>query len=541
MRYVEGEDLKTLLRREGKLSPERALRICSQVADALDAAHRRGLVHRDVKPANVLLDESGDAYLADFGLTKQVGGASTETGQLVGTLDYLAPEQIRGEDVDGRTDEYALACVLYECLDGQPPFRRSTEAELLWAHMQEPAPALAAYPSLDPVFARALAKEKDDRYESAAAFCEAAAQALGMETPRLRRRRRLLRRSRLLVAAGVLVLAGAVAALTVELTGGGSVEVAEAAANSVVAINPRTNRVETVDRGRQDAERCRCRRGRRVGPECRQQDNLEDRPASREGRGRVRCRREPDGPRGREGRRLGREQRVHPKRRRASDRHPHRSRHRCSNPQLAALSAFRSYIDRRNDCSAANRVGASGVWLTEPLSGGLWRIDPADEYGASAPHRALPSLTGVGRARRVASEPGQHRCGGDGPRPPSTASQSRGDHTRRRRVWGRGYLGPRSAGWGAMAHRSGAEARPTPDYGGRRSIERRLRRRLGVGGERARRNGPARRSRHQPRRPDDQSRRRTAGDRRRQRHRLGHGRRAGCSSGVGLRAYPLGE
>ena len=217
-RYVEGEDLKTLLRRERKLSPERALRICGQVAEALDAAHRRGLVHRDVKPANVLLDESGEAYLADFGLTKQVGGASTETGQLVGTLDYLAPEQIRGEEVDGRTDEYALACVLYECLAGQAPFHRSTEAELLWAHMQEPAPALAAYPSLDPIFARALAKEKKDRYESPAAFCEAAAQALGLETPRLRRRRRLLRRSRLLVAAGVLVLAGAAVAVGVEVT-----------------------------------------------------------------------------------------------------------------------------------------------------------------------------------------------------------------------------------------------------------------------------------------------------------------------------------
>ena len=217
-RYVEGEDLKALLRREHKLSPERALRICSQVAEALDAAHRRGLVHRDVKPANVLLDESGEAYLADFGLTKQVGGASTETGQLVGTLDYLAPEQIRGEEVDGRTDEYALACVLYECLAGHAPFHRSTEAELLWAHMQEPAPALAAYPSLDPIFARGLAKETKDRYESPAAFCEAAAQALGLETPRLRRRRRLLRRSRLLVAAGVLVLAGAAVAVGVEMT-----------------------------------------------------------------------------------------------------------------------------------------------------------------------------------------------------------------------------------------------------------------------------------------------------------------------------------
>ena len=112
MRYVEGEDLKTLLAREGTLAPERALALVGQVGEALDAAHRKGLGHRDVKPGNVLLDEHAQAYLTDFGLTKQVGGASTQTGQLVGTFDYLAPEQIRGEDLDDRTDEYALACVL---------------------------------------------------------------------------------------------------------------------------------------------------------------------------------------------------------------------------------------------------------------------------------------------------------------------------------------------------------------------------------------------------------------------------------------------
>ena len=104
MRFVEGSDLRTLLDREGKLSPERTLAILAQVAGALDAAHRRALVHRDVKPANVVLDEDGHAYLTDFGITKQLGGASTDTGRLVGTLDYLAPEQIRGEPVDGRTD-----------------------------------------------------------------------------------------------------------------------------------------------------------------------------------------------------------------------------------------------------------------------------------------------------------------------------------------------------------------------------------------------------------------------------------------------------
>jgi serine/threonine protein kinase len=122
MRFVEGSDLKSVLDHEGPLSPERALAVLAQVAGALDAAHRRGLVHRDVKPANVLLDEEGHVYLTDFGITKQMGGDSTDTGQVVGTLDYLAPEQIRGETVDGGTDSYALACVLYECLAGAPPF-----------------------------------------------------------------------------------------------------------------------------------------------------------------------------------------------------------------------------------------------------------------------------------------------------------------------------------------------------------------------------------------------------------------------------------
>ena len=122
MRFVPGSNLKTLLEREGVLEPARALVILTQVADALDAAHRRGLVHRDVKPANVLLDEEGHAYLADFGITKQVGSDSTQTGAIIGTLDYLAPEQIRSEPVDGRTDVFALACVLYECLAGTRRF-----------------------------------------------------------------------------------------------------------------------------------------------------------------------------------------------------------------------------------------------------------------------------------------------------------------------------------------------------------------------------------------------------------------------------------
>ena len=165
MRFVEGSDLRTILEREGKLPPQRALAVLAQVAGALDAAHRRALVHRDVKPANVLLDEDGHAYLTDFGITKQLGGDSTDTGRVVGTLDYLAPEQIRGDPVDGRTDVYALGCVLYECLAGAPPFRRTTEAEILWAHMQEQPAPLRGYPRLDPVLRKALAKDREDRYQ----------------------------------------------------------------------------------------------------------------------------------------------------------------------------------------------------------------------------------------------------------------------------------------------------------------------------------------------------------------------------------------
>ena len=183
MRYVEGEDLKTLLAREKTLEPERALRICGQVAEALEAAHAKGLVRRDVKPANVLLDEHGQAYLSDFGLTKQLGGAPTETGRLVGTLDYLAPEQIRGEEVDGRTDCYALACLLYECLTGTAPFHRETEAETLWAHMQQQPPPLHDYPQLDPVFARELAKEREERFPTCVDLVDSAREALGLETP----------------------------------------------------------------------------------------------------------------------------------------------------------------------------------------------------------------------------------------------------------------------------------------------------------------------------------------------------------------------
>jgi DNA-binding beta-propeller fold protein YncE len=244
MRYVEGSDLKTLLEREGKLSPERAVGVLSQVADALDAAHRRALVHRDVKPANVLLDEDDHAYLADFGIAQQLGGASTDGGRIVGTLDYLAPEQIRGDEVDGRADCYALACVLYECLAGVPPFRRATEAETLWAHMRDEPALPADYAPLGPVLKKGLAKDREDRPGSCAELIDAAAASLGLAVPLAGGR---LSRIAVLLALGGLILgAAAVLALTQSLReddSGSQGPLLDVATNSVGAVDARTSQL----------------------------------------------------------------------------------------------------------------------------------------------------------------------------------------------------------------------------------------------------------------------------------------------------------
>jgi ABC-type branched-subunit amino acid transport system substrate-binding protein/DNA-binding beta-propeller fold protein YncE len=237
MRFVEGSDLKSVLERDGRLAPERALGVLGQVAGALDGAHRRALVHRDVKPANVLIDENGHAYLTDFGITKQLGGESTDTGRMVGTLDYLAPEQIRGDPVDGRTDVYALACLLYECLSGAPPFRRATEAETLWAHMQEEPPALKGHAALDPVLRKALAKDPEARHATCAELIDAAAPALGIRPPRAPLAPAALRhRGRRLLAAGLLLLAAVIAVAIVALTGGEDTS-AEQLGNGVAAVD----------------------------------------------------------------------------------------------------------------------------------------------------------------------------------------------------------------------------------------------------------------------------------------------------------------
>ena len=147
MRYVEGTDLGTLLAREAPLDPERALALVGQVAAALDAAHARGLVHRDVKPANILVTEEigrEHCYLSDFGLTRgpDPGAGSSEPAHLSGTVAYTSPEQITGDLVTGRADVYSLACVLYECLSGDPPFAGRRSMAVLVAHVQEPPPPL---------------------------------------------------------------------------------------------------------------------------------------------------------------------------------------------------------------------------------------------------------------------------------------------------------------------------------------------------------------------------------------------------------------
>ena len=191
MRYVPGGDVRSLLAREGPLPPARAAAIISPVASALDAAHAAGLVHRDVKPANMLLDTRPDrpdhVYLSDFGLSKGAMSSAglTGSGQFLGTANYTAPEQIEGAGTGGRADQYALACTAFELLTGEAPFQRDQGMAVLWAHLSQPPPSLAARrPGLpaagDEVFARALAKAPGDRYESCRAFADALRGALGV-------------------------------------------------------------------------------------------------------------------------------------------------------------------------------------------------------------------------------------------------------------------------------------------------------------------------------------------------------------------------
>jgi tRNA A-37 threonylcarbamoyl transferase component Bud32 len=195
MRYVAGEDVRALIDREGKLSAARTVEIVTQVATALDAAHASGLVHRDVKPANMLLASVSDGstadhvdhvYLSDFGLSKQsLSSSLTRTGQFLGTLDYMSPEQISGRAVDGKTDLYALGCAAFEMLTGQPPFRREANLAVMWAQVSADPPSVRQWrpelsPAVDQVIGTALAKAPEDRQSTCTQFALALRTACGI-------------------------------------------------------------------------------------------------------------------------------------------------------------------------------------------------------------------------------------------------------------------------------------------------------------------------------------------------------------------------
>ena len=199
MRYVDGVDLKALIAREGKLNPGRVVNIFEQTAAALDEAHEQGVVHRDVKPQNILIKEpegsmrTDAVYLTDFGLVKRISSQSsfTTSTYLMGSLHYMAPEQIEGKPLDGRTDVYALGCVLHECLTGRVPFDKESEVAVLWAHMNEDPPsAIAAEPllpdAIDVIVAKAMAKSPEDRFLTAGELASALALEFGASRGRVR-------------------------------------------------------------------------------------------------------------------------------------------------------------------------------------------------------------------------------------------------------------------------------------------------------------------------------------------------------------------
>lgn len=194
MELVEGQDLSRYLQGQKKLNPAQAVELATQIGNALDAAHAAGLVHRDVKPANILVArEQGrvNFYLTDFGLTRHMSsvGGITKTGQWMGTLDYVAPEQIQGEEVDGRADTYALGCVLFEVLSGEVPFPRESDITKMWAQVNDPPPDLReADPSISPELAacvkRAMSKAPDDRFPTTGELAVAMAEAVGLPETR---------------------------------------------------------------------------------------------------------------------------------------------------------------------------------------------------------------------------------------------------------------------------------------------------------------------------------------------------------------------
>jgi serine/threonine-protein kinase len=242
MRLVEGANLRDAVRADGRFEPDRAARTIAAVAGALDSAHARGLVHRDVKPANVLLEAAADGervFLTDFGISRsESGGTVTDSGEVMGSIDYAAPEQLEGGDVDRRADVYALACVAYFLLTGEPPFPRDSDVAKMYAHVHAQRPrASAVVPALpasaDEAIAEALAVDPERRPPSAGEFADRLGRALAgfheATTDRIgrrrgaadRRRRRAPRRRLWLGAAAALAIAGAIVVAIVALSGGG--------------------------------------------------------------------------------------------------------------------------------------------------------------------------------------------------------------------------------------------------------------------------------------------------------------------------------
>jgi serine/threonine-protein kinase len=227
MRLVDGDDLAGLIEHEAPLPLSRVLRIVAQVASALDAAHTRGLVHRDVKPANILLESGDHAYLSDFGIAKDPAAALalTRTGGFVGSVEYCAPEQIEGRAVDARADVYALACIAYECLTGTPPFHRPTEVAILHAHLNDMTPDIRAVrgdlsADVADVLRTAMSRDPEDRFASATEF----ARALERAARAARRHAHVVRHRVALIAAlvGLAVVGGVALGLAIAHPGRGT-------------------------------------------------------------------------------------------------------------------------------------------------------------------------------------------------------------------------------------------------------------------------------------------------------------------------------
>ncbi len=188
-RFIEGGSLEDRLKREGRLDVPTTLELCAQVADGLDALFAGGMIHRDVKPANVLLDMDGTALITDFGLAKDSQGTNlTRPGQALGSMDYMSPEQIRGEEVTAATDVYALGCVICQCLSGTPPFADRQGMRVLWAQLQDEPPDPTAgldgvAPALGPAILRALEKDIAKRPQSAGEYARLLYEAAGLAPP----------------------------------------------------------------------------------------------------------------------------------------------------------------------------------------------------------------------------------------------------------------------------------------------------------------------------------------------------------------------